>query len=97
MRTSSSTLLLAALILSRTAFAQSDAVETVAPGRLEVSVVEGSGQLALYTESDLSQPHDGITRAIRRSDENIPGRAANRPHHPHFQTIAHLRRKEQRK
>ena len=64
MRTSSSTLLLAALILSRTAFAQSDAVETVAPGRLEVSVAEGSGQLALYTESDLSQPHAGITRAI---------------------------------
>jgi hypothetical protein len=40
MRTSSSTLLLAALILSRTAFAQSDAVETVAPGRLEVSALD---------------------------------------------------------
>ncbi len=51
-------------LLIRTAFAQGDAVETVASGRLEVSVAKDSGQLALYTELDLSQPHPGITRAI---------------------------------
>ena len=51
-------------LLLRTAFAQGDAVDTVVSGRLDVSVAKGSGQLALYTEADLSQPHPGITRAI---------------------------------
>jgi pimeloyl-ACP methyl ester carboxylesterase len=51
-------------LLLRTAFAQGDPVETVASGRLEVSAAKGSGQLALYTESDLNDPHPGITRAI---------------------------------
>jgi pimeloyl-ACP methyl ester carboxylesterase len=64
MRTLSSTPVLVASIVLRAAFAQGDAVETVATGRLDVQVAKGSGQLALYTEADLSTPHPAISRAI---------------------------------
>jgi pimeloyl-ACP methyl ester carboxylesterase len=46
------------------ALAQRDAVKNVASGRLTVSVENGSGQLALDSEADLSTPQPGVTRAI---------------------------------
>ena len=64
MRAFGSSLLFISFLLLRSAFAQGDAVETVASGRLDISTAKGSGQLALYDEADLSQAHPGITRAI---------------------------------
>jgi pimeloyl-ACP methyl ester carboxylesterase len=60
----SSVVSISSLLLLGSAFAQGDTVDTVAGGRLDVSAAKGSGQLALYSEADLSQPHPGITRAI---------------------------------
>jgi pimeloyl-ACP methyl ester carboxylesterase len=57
-------LLLTAFLLPQTALTQSNAVKIVAGSRLSVSVAQGSGQLALITEADLSAPQSGITRAI---------------------------------
>ena len=57
-------LVLISFLPIRAALAQGEAVKTVAGGRLTVSVAQGSGQLALYTEADLSAPQPGITRAI---------------------------------
>jgi pimeloyl-ACP methyl ester carboxylesterase len=42
----------------------SDAVATIATGRLDISGTRGSGRLALSTEPDLGASQPGITRAI---------------------------------
>jgi pimeloyl-ACP methyl ester carboxylesterase len=57
-------LVLIAFLPLRAAFAQGDAVKSIADSRLNISFPQGSGQLALYTEGDLSAPHPGILRAI---------------------------------
>jgi pimeloyl-ACP methyl ester carboxylesterase len=55
-----------ALIISTvvTTVLADDAVDEVASGRLTVSVGNQTGQLALYSEGDLTSPHPGIVRAI---------------------------------
>jgi len=44
--------------------AQDAAVDTIAPSRLNVTVGNGSGELALYTEADLNASQPRIVRAI---------------------------------
>jgi hypothetical protein len=56
--------ILISLLLPRVAVAQNDAVETIASGRLNISGAQGSGQLALYAEADLSAPQPGVIRSI---------------------------------
>jgi pimeloyl-ACP methyl ester carboxylesterase len=48
----------------RTALAQGNAVETIAGSRLKITLAHASGQLALYSEVDLSSFQPEITRAI---------------------------------
>ena len=57
-------LLLIPFLLPQTAHTQSNVVKVVADSRLSVSAAQGTGQLALLTEADLSVPQPGITRAI---------------------------------
>jgi pimeloyl-ACP methyl ester carboxylesterase len=57
-------LVLIPMLLLRTALAQGNAVETIASSRLKITVARGSGQLALYSEADLSSSQPEITRAI---------------------------------
>jgi pimeloyl-ACP methyl ester carboxylesterase len=57
-------LLISFLSLRAALAAQGDAVETIASSRLNISVAEGSGQLALYSEANLRTPQPRITRTI---------------------------------
>ncbi len=50
--------------LLQTVLAQSSTVETIGSNRLNISVTQGSGQLALCSEADLRAPQPGITRSI---------------------------------
>ena len=57
-------LILVPFLLPRAVIAQGDAVETIANSRLDVSGAQGKGQLALYTEADLSTPQPDVIRSI---------------------------------
>jgi pimeloyl-ACP methyl ester carboxylesterase len=63
-RTNYFSLVLMAFLLVRAALSQDTAVNTVAPSRLNVAGAKGSGNLALYTEADLSSSQPGTVRAI---------------------------------
>jgi len=54
----------AALVLIPVLLAQGNAVKTVAGSRLTITLANASGQLALYSEVDLSSSQPGIARAI---------------------------------
>jgi pimeloyl-ACP methyl ester carboxylesterase len=51
-------------LVPRPTLAQGDAVESIADGRLTISVAQGSGQLALYSETNLGAPQPSIIRSI---------------------------------
>jgi pimeloyl-ACP methyl ester carboxylesterase len=55
---------LIALLAAPLALAQNTPVRTIADRLLNISGAHGSGQLALFSEADLSSPQPGVTRAI---------------------------------
>jgi pimeloyl-ACP methyl ester carboxylesterase len=57
-------LVLIPILSLRAALAQGNAVETIAGSRLKITLAHASGQLALYSEADLSSFQPEITRAI---------------------------------
>jgi len=62
-RQTASSLILSTVIALLAAWG-SDAVQTVAPGRLNIPKAHGGGQLALYAEADLNAPQPTVRRAI---------------------------------